>query len=394
METTRISVTQSPNRDALLAQADAAAAERRFADALALLHAVRDGGSDDLQVALRRASLHRALQEPQAALRSVDEALAFEPLDFMALLLRGTLLDQLGSPEAGEAYGRALAQRPSGDLPPSLQRATDQAQVAYDAHVQELSGRLDSASTAGDDLKPVEQGRVARFATNVARKTRHFHAEPTNFHFPGLAEVEFPDRSLFPWIEALEAATPAIAAELAAVMAAERAELVPYVQYGATVPMRQWKELNHSLDWTAIHLLLRGERVEANARHCPQTMALIATLPQPQLPGYAPNAMFSLLAPHTHIPPHHGVANFRLVCHLPLVLPGKCWFRCGEERREWRMGEAFVFDDTIEHEAANESDQLRVVLIVDIWNPAISEAETAAIARILAAADSAPIGQL
>jgi tetratricopeptide (TPR) repeat protein len=155
METTRISVTQSPNRDALLAQADAAAAERRFADALALLHAVRDGGSDDLQVALRRASLHRVLQEPQAALRSVDEALAFEPLDFMALLLRGTLLDQLGSPEAGEAYGRALAQRPSGDLPPSLQRATDQAQVAYDAHVQELSGRLDSASTAGDDLKPV-----------------------------------------------------------------------------------------------------------------------------------------------------------------------------------------------------------------------------------------------
>jgi aspartyl/asparaginyl beta-hydroxylase (cupin superfamily) len=123
-------------------------------------------------------------------------------------------------------------------------------------------------------------------------------------------------------------------------------------------------------------------------------MALLATLPQPQLPGYAPNAMFSLLAPHTHIPPHNGVANFRLVCHLPLVLPGQCWFRCGEERREWRMGEAFVFDDTIEHEAANESDQLRVVLIADIWNPGISEAETAAVARILAAADGAPVGQL
>lgn len=381
------------DRDALLAQADAAAAERRFADALALLHRVRDSGADDVQVALRRASLNRVMGEPQAALHSVDEALAFEPLDFMALLLRGTLLDQLGSAEAGEAYGRALAQRPAGNLPQPLQRAVDQAQSAYDLHVGALSDKLTSASAAGG-LHRIEQGRIARFATNVARKTRHFHAEPTHFHFPGLPEIEFPDRSLFPWLDALEAATPAIAAELGAVMAAERAELVPYVQYDATVPMRQWKQLNHSLDWTAIHLLLRGERVEANARHCPQTMALLATLPQPKLPGYAPNAMFSLLAPHTHIPPHHGVANFRLVCHLPLVLPGQSWFRCGEERREWRMGEAFVFDDTIEHEAANESDQLRVVLIADIWNPAISDAEAAAIARILAAADSVPIGQL
>jgi aspartyl/asparaginyl beta-hydroxylase (cupin superfamily) len=386
-------MTPSLDRDALLAQADAAAAERRFADALALLDTVRDSGADDLQVALRRASLHRILHDPRAALRSVDEALAFGPLDFMALLLRGTLLDQLGSAEAGEAYGRALAQRPPGDLPPSLQRAVDQAQAAYDLHVQALSDALGGASSAGD-LDQIEQGRVARFATNVARKTRHFHAEPTHFHFPGLPEIEFPDRSPFPWLAALEAATPVIAEELAAVMAAERAELVPYVQYDATVPMQQWKALNHSLDWTAIHLLLRGERIEEKARHCPRTMERLATLPQPDLPGYAPNAMFSLLAPHTHIPPHHGVANFRLVCHLPLVLPGQCWFRCGEERREWRMGEAFVFDDTIEHEAANESDQLRVVLIADIWNPAISAAETAAIDRILAAADSAPIGQL
>lgn len=388
-------MSSPPDRDALLAQADSAAAERRFAEALNLLQAVRDSGADDVHVALRRASLQRLLRDPEAALGSVDDALAFEPLDFMALLLRATLLDQLGSAEAGEAYGRALAQRPAGALPPSLQGAADQAQRSYDAHVSALTDRLQTSSLAGaDDLSAAEHGRVARFATNVARKTRHYHAEPTHFHFPGLPEVEFPDRSLFPWIAALEAATPIIAGELAQVMAAERAELVPYVQYDATVPMRQWKALNHSLDWTAIHLMLRGERVEANARHCPQTMALLAALPQPQLPGYAPNAMFSLLAPHTHIPPHHGVANFRLVCHLPLVLPGDCWFRCGAETREWRMGEAFVFDDTIEHEAANGSDQLRVVLIVDVWNPLLSEPERRAIGRVLAAADSAPIGQL
>jgi aspartyl/asparaginyl beta-hydroxylase (cupin superfamily) len=34
-----------------------------------------------------------------------------------------------------------------------------------------------------------------------------------------------------------------------------------------------------------------------------------------------------------------------------------------------------VFDDTIEHEAWNDSDQARAILIVDIWNPHLTEAE-------------------
>jgi aspartyl/asparaginyl beta-hydroxylase (cupin superfamily) len=82
-------------------------------------------------------------------------------------------------------------------------------------------------------------------------------------------------------------------------------------------------------------------------------------------------AVFSLLAPHTRIPPHTGVANTRLVCHLPLIVPPDCGFRVGETTCEWRVGEAFVFDDTIEHEAWNESDELRVVLIIDLWPPAL-----------------------
>ena len=96
--------------------------------------------------------------------------------------------------------------------------------------------------------------------------------------------------------------------------------------------------------------------------------------------------MFSLLAPHTRIPPHTGVANTRLVCHLPLIVPPGCGFRVGETIREWREGEAFVFDDTIEHEAWNDSDQLRVVLILDLWPPALSEAERVAVSAAIGAA--------
>ena len=128
-----------------------------------------------------------------------------------------------------------------------------------------------------------------------------------------------------------------------------------------------------------------GRTIEANARHCRETLALLGRLPQPNIAGCCPNAMFSLLAPGTHIPPHVGIANARLVCHLPLVVPSGCWFRVGAERRAWTPGEAFVFDDTIEHEAANDSDARRVVFIIDTWHPGLSPRERAVVAAAMEA---------
>jgi len=141
--------------------------------------------------------------------------------------------------------------------------------------------------------------------------------------------------------------------------------------------------MNRNLDWTAIHLLQNGELVEANARYCPRTLATLEKIPQPRIAGVGPNAMFSLLAPHTRIPPHVGVANTRLVCHLPLIVPDGCWFRVGAETRLWKRGEALVFDDTIEHEAMNPSDELRVVFIFDIWHPDLSDVEREAVSALL-----------
>jgi len=116
-------------------------------------------------------------------------------------------------------------------------------------------------------------------------------------------------------------------------------------------------------------------------------MRLLQGLDQPAIPRRGPNAMFSLLAPGAHIPPHHGVANIRLVCHLPLIVPPGCWFRVGADRRDWEVGKAWVFDDTIEHEAMNPSDRLRVILIVDAWHPDLSPAEREAVAAVMAATD-------
>ncbi len=47
------------------------------------------------------------------------------------------------------------------------------------------------------------------------------------------------------------------------------------------------------------------------------------------------------------------------------------------------MNEAWVFDDTIEHEAWNDSDELRIILIFDVWNPFLSEAERELITAML-----------
>jgi len=369
---------------ALVAEADRAAANGNLTRAIELLEQAGTTDPGQPQLWLKLAALRRAAGQPAKALDAVNRALELAELDFIALTMKASLIEKLSPDHAGQAWANALAQRPAGDIPPQLGEALARGEAIRDRWIAERAARLERVTgPIVKDADPDEAARIARFQSNVLRKTRIFHSEPTHFAYPGLVEREFHSRGEHPWLRALEAATESIAAELAAVMSAERAELVPYIQYEQHQAMAQWRELNQSRDWTAIHLIQSGKRIEANARHCPQTMTLLETLPQPDIPGAGPNAMFSLLAPNTTIPPHVGVNNTRLVCHLPLVVPEGCWFRVGAETRYWERGKAFLFDDTIEHEAANPSDQLRVVFIFDVWNPALSEVEREAVRQVI-----------
>lgn len=364
--------------------ADQAAAAGDFPRAHRLLEQATQFGDAGVGLWSKLSAMRKAMGNHQGALVAIDQVLTLSPLDFPALLSRALLLEKLGDSRAGAEFGNALTQAPAEpDIPPAMRPAIDHAREAWSAHQAQVEDRLCQA--VPDGLDPDSRRRINRFISNRSRRTRHFHQEPSEFHYPELPEIEFPQRSLFPGLSSLEAKTGAIRSEFEALIAAEAADIVPYIQYPERVPLRQWKALNNSSDWTAIHLLRNGQRVESNARHCPATMEALAAMPQPDIPGGSPNAMFSLLAPRTRIPPHHGVANVRLVCHLPLIVPEGCGFRCGETVARWTPGEAFVFDDTIEHEAWNDSDQLRVVLILDVWNPALSEAERSAVARVIGA---------
>lgn len=211
---------------------------------------------------------------------------------------------------------------------------------------------------------------------------------PLEYYFPGLPPVEFYERGELPWIEEFESATADIRRELLAILAEDAGGFAPYIHYDNHLPLDQWGELNHSPRWSAFHFYEHGRRIPERCERAPRTLEAIEKLPQAQVPLRSPTAIFSVLQPRTRIPPHTGVANFRLVVHLPLIVPEGCRFRVGSQTREWKVGEAWAFDDTIEHEAWNDSDHTRVILICDIWNSRLSTAERRAISSVIAATDA------
>ena len=92
--------------------------------------------------------------------------------------------------------------------------------------------------------------------------------------------------------------------------------------------------------------------------------------------------MFSLLRAGARIMPHTGMFNTRLICHLPILVPPDCGFRVGNDTRRWEEGKLLIFDDSIEHEAWNNSGEDRVVLIFDIWRPELTEQERHEVAML------------
>jgi aspartate beta-hydroxylase len=373
-----------------LQQAARATAAGDFPAAQAVLEQLVAREPANLVGWLNLAAVRRQRDLHVDALEALRGALRVDSRNFPALLMSASLLDRLGHEvEAAHAYAVAIAQAPPDRaLDLATQRALDYGRQLYGRHVAaQREFVLERTATARSGCSPEGRRRLDAFIDPSLRLRRRYTQAPTDFFYPGLPSTEFYDRGEFPWLEALEAATPDIQAELAEVLRVDQAGFSPYVHYPDHAPLDQWRELNHSPMWTSYNFFEGGRSMTERCARAPKTMAAISLIPQPVVNGRSPAALFSLLRPHTRIPPHTGVANFRLLVHLPLILPGNCFFRVGGETREWKMGEAWVFDDTIEHEAWNDSDFLRVILICDLWNPRLREEERIAIASVLAASD-------
>ncbi len=196
---------------------------------------------------------------------------------------------------------------------------------------------------------------------------------PEFAYFPGIEARPFFDREQFPFLRELEKATEAIRQELEQILDHDE-DLLPYVDVQGE-PGEEWNHLNHSKSWSSYHLYRNGDLITANCEQCPHTYAIAEALPMPRLPGQSPEVFFSLLRPGTHIPPHCGLANYKLTVHLPLILPPGCAIRVGDQTEAWQPGECLIFDDSFEHEAWNKGDSLRAVLILEAWHPDLTQPE-------------------
>ncbi len=327
---------------------------------------------------LSLAAALRTLKRGDEELAALKKVLAIEPRNLRALLQAASLQENQGNARGAAAtYRTALQSIPRGVEPPQgLMPALQHAREAVAANDRALEAFLEERLTAmRAKYADIPLGRFDRCLATLLRKNPIYRQQPTFMYFPNLPVIEFHERDDFPWLDSIEAATDDIRAELVNVLEDGASKLQPYISLPETSPVDQWRELNNSRRWSVFFLWREGVAVKENLARCPRTAAALAAWPPCDVPGYSPSAVFSILDARTRIPPHTGVSNTRLIVHLPLIVPPGCGIRVGAVRREWIPGKAFVFDDTIEHEAWNDSDVPRAVLIFDIWSPFVREAE-------------------
>lgn len=364
--------------DALVAEAMVAARRGDASGALALLRKAEAAAPGDPNLKMQQALVYRITGALPQAIAALDQALAIDPYNFLALLSKGAVLEKLsGARAAARVYRHAIEIAPPDDkLPPHLATPLARARAVVDGVDEELEtflrGQIGPLTAAGGELA---MNRLDEAIGVYAGRRKVYQQQPLLLHYPRLPALPFYPRDLFPWLRDLEAGTDVIRDELQAVLASRMDDFAPYIAFPPNVPVNQWEELNHSERWSSLFLWKDGLRQDAVCDSCPRTAALLESLPMADQEGFAPVAMFSALQPHTRIPAHTGSTNVRLITHLPLILPGPARFRVGNDMREWRMGEAWVFDDTIEHEAWNDADETRVILIFDIWNPYLEPGE-------------------
>ena len=353
-----------------------------------------DADADAGELRINLATAHRLLGDDSGERSALEQALDLDRRNLMAVIRLAQLHERRDELVPATRHWSAVLSLGGSiaDPSPDFAALLAHAQTFVDGHNRELGESLDAALAEGLAAASDGERRRVRAAADVMLGRRQlFTNECHGLRYPFLPADEFFDREHFPWLSELEAATADIRAELEGILADRESGLAPYVEQPSGVPENKWTPLDRSLDWGALHLWRDGERNEAASARAPKTAALVDSLPLCRIPGRAPAVFFSILKAGKRIPPHTGVTNVRSIVHLPLTVPEGCTFRVGGETRPWVEGEAFVFDDTIEHEAVNPTTRDRAVLIFDVWNPHLSEAERAMIQTIYAVTVSEPL---
>ena len=369
----------SPSDQQLLIQEGAEALRKgRFAAARDQLEQLAAAGSTSGVAWMLLALSRRAVDDAEAEEEAINRLLEIEPQSVRGHVMKGDSRARAQDDvNACYFYRSALRLAEGKQLP---QEITDEvsrgaqvlAQLEAKAHAQK-EAKLSSRGLPEASWSP----RFREALELAAGRRKLYLQQPTFFNYPGLPHIQFYERDQFDWVSQIESAAVPIRQELEELLKGGTDDFRAYLRGGAegVLRMDKNKQLVGRKDWSALFLAENGWMVPKVVERVPCTWETVLKAPLPRISGWGPTVMFSLLKAGARISPHTGMFNTRLICHLPLIVPQGCRFRVGNEVREWEEGKLLIFDDTIEHEAWNDSDEDRIVLIFDIWRPELSERE-------------------
>ena len=389
-------LAQDPDHiEALNYLAQRALLDGRAAQAAAMLEHATSRQTSNAELWKNLGFAQLAAGRPESAAETLGTAVALDPQAFRARLFLGQIhegagrvreatMHYFGAICAAQAKGRWLNE---ATTPPAQRERVLHAMDFIDEHRRAIFA---------DVLEPLRARHGEAALARVMRCLDIYlgalppaypdpRQRPKFLYFPDLPTTPYFDRALFPWYAALEDNVDVIRAELREVLR-EAKGIAPFLGTNALDRVgSQLAGAEAPPAWDAFFFYRHGERYEENCARCPRTAEILDSLPLVHIREHAPEICFSVLTPGTHILPHRGVTNMRLVTHLPLIVPENCALVVGSEKREWREGECFTFDDTFEHEAWNRGTSDRVVMLMDCWNPHLTEVERDAAALLVGA---------
>lgn len=343
------------------------------------------------QLAITEAGVGNLIQADEALARHWQSQRKLSPENW---LLWGHIKQRMGADApALKAWFRAVeqAQRQGrwvneASTPPELrpmvlsamrQLSRGRAEL-FQASIEPVRRECGSASLA----------RVERALANYLGQSRDGPSDsrqrPKFLYIPGLPDVPFHDPHLQPWAGRLEDAYQVIKDEALGLLS-DRGVFESFLTFGPNTKVSDYVGgEGEKPSWDAFFFYRHGQRFDANHARCPQTSAVLEEVDLCRIKAQAPEVCFSLLAPGSHIKPHYGVTNSRLVMHLPLKVPADCALSIVDAgEHHWQEGRLMMFDDTYQHEAWNRSGETRLILLMDCWNPHLAAEERLAITRLV-----------
>lgn len=295
----------------------------------------------------------------------------------------GALRAWFNAVEQAQSSGRWLNRATTPEeLLPWVLEAMEALKTGRRAMLEDILAPIEKATGSGELL------RVRRAIANYLRETQDGPTDPRQrpkfLYMPGLPDQPYHDPMLQPWARTLSEAFPEICADASEVYATG-AGFESFLEFGPQAKRSDYVGGDGpDPAWDAFFFYRHGKRFDDKHQICHRTSAVLESIELCRIKGQAPEVCFSVLAPGSHIKPHHGVTNTRLVMHLPLIVPEGCALNIlGAGEHAWKPGELMMFDDSYQHEAWNTSASPRIILLMDCWNPHLSSAEKLAVTALV-----------